>query len=96
MAEESSAPPPNGAVGLDEMLEQAVLGGLQTLKAIELPIQFSDFYSKHMLAHRPPGGLWGGLKGRDYGREPSMVATLDRERSVGRPVPGSKPGRWRT
>ena len=40
---------------LDNILECAVIGGLKSLKAAELPILTSDFYQKHMLPLRPPG-----------------------------------------
>ncbi|KAL6770629.1 hypothetical protein ACKKBF_B32020 [Auxenochlorella protothecoides x Auxenochlorella symbiontica] len=81
VAEESSAPPPNGALGLDEMLEQAVLGGLQTLKAIELPIQFSDFYSKHMLAHRPPGVTFD-LKQSKYKKLSKLLDKFSKDKVI--------------
>ncbi|KAL6769697.1 hypothetical protein ACKKBG_A32020 [Auxenochlorella protothecoides x Auxenochlorella symbiontica] len=81
VAEESSAPPPNGAVSLDEMLEQAVLGGLQTLKAIELPIQFSDFYSKHMLAHRPPGVTFD-LKQSKYKKLSKLLDKFSKDKVI--------------
>lgn len=42
-------------VEMDLLLEAAVLGGLQSLKTAELPIQTSDFYQRHMLPLRPEG-----------------------------------------
>lgn len=56
----SDAPEPSpSGVGMDEALESAVLLGLHTLKNAELPIQFSEFFSKHMQPHKPEG-VWGG------------------------------------
>ncbi|KAK2077792.1 hypothetical protein QBZ16_004640 [Prototheca wickerhamii] len=52
----SDAPEPSpSGVGMDEALESAVLLGLHTLKNAELPIQFSEFFSKHMQPHKPEG-----------------------------------------
>jgi translation initiation factor 2D len=43
------------AIDMDALLEAAVLAGLQNLKTADLPIQTSDFYTKHMLPAKPEG-----------------------------------------
>ena len=55
--EEAAAEEPAGPAGLDmdALLEHAVLAGLHTLKAAELPIQSSDFYTRHMVPAKPAG-----------------------------------------
>lgn len=47
--------PEEEAVSMEEALEGAVVAGLRTLTNSELPIQFSEFYSKHMLPQKPAG-----------------------------------------
>lgn len=41
----------------DELVELCLLRGLHSLTDAELPLQTSDFYSKHMLPAKPPGDL---------------------------------------
>lgn len=36
-------------------MQECLLGGLHSLEDSELPIQTSDFYSKHMLPAKPEG-----------------------------------------
>lgn len=40
---------------MDSLLELAVLQGLHSLRTAELPIQSSDFYTRHMIPCRPDG-----------------------------------------
>ena len=42
-------------VDMDAQLEAAAIAGLHTLKTAELPIQLSDFYTRHMLPTKPEG-----------------------------------------
>lgn len=60
----SDAPEPSASgVSMDEALESAVLLGLQTLKNAELPIQFSEFFSKHMQPQKPEGAVFEEERG---------------------------------
>jgi hypothetical protein len=48
-----------GAESQDTLVEQCLLRGLHTVSDGDLPIQTSDFYSKHMLPAKAPGDpLW--------------------------------------
>ena len=41
--------------GIDEIVEQAAIGGFKSLRNSELPIMTSDFYAKHMQPLKPSG-----------------------------------------
>ncbi len=44
-----------GVESQDTLVEQCLLKGLHSVSDAELPIQTSDFYSKHMLPAKSPG-----------------------------------------
>ena len=52
-----------GALDMDSLLELAVLQGLHSLRTAELPIQSSDFYTRHMIPCRPDGAQLPAWRG---------------------------------
>ncbi|KAL4852879.1 Eukaryotic translation initiation factor 2D [Chlorella vulgaris] len=69
------------AIDMDALLEAAVLAGLQTLKTADLPIQTSDFYTKHMLPAKPEGTMYD-LKQSKYKKLGKLLDKFEKDKVI--------------
>ena len=66
---------------VDKVLEYAAIGGLHSVKATDLPITTSDFYTKHMQPLRPHGVAFE-LKKSKYKKLCKLLDYLEEEKLI--------------
>ncbi|KAL4514187.1 hypothetical protein Ndes2437B_g04160 [Nannochloris sp. 'desiccata'] len=81
--EETNSPASSSAsptIDIDPLLEAAVLGGLKSVTNAELPLQFGDFYQKHILPLRPEGITFDFKASRKYKKLSKLLDVFEIEK----------------
>ncbi len=70
----------NSSIDIDPLLEAAVLGGLKSVTNAELPLQFGDFYQKHMLPLRPEGVIFDFKASKKYKKLSKLLDVFEKKK----------------
>jgi len=68
------------SIDMDPLLEAAALGGLKSVTNAELPLQFGDFYQKHMLPLRPDAITFDFKASKKYKKLSKLLDVFEKEK----------------